>query len=108
MLKKQYERDFEFVLTDKQKQHLINKSNEINSSGAEYIRLLILGNKINKKNNKEILNATLELQNVKDYLKKIDSQIEKDGEINSYVQVVIKESLNNLNSTIDKLNNKIE
>ncbi len=98
----------EIYFNDEELNKLDNDREELGLSRSEYIRLLILGNKINKKNNKEILNATLELQNVKDYLKKIDSQIEKDGEINSYVQVVIKESLNNLNSTIDKLNNKIE
>ena len=98
----------EIYFNDEELDKLDNDREELGLSRSEYIRLLILGNKINKKNNKEILNATLELQNVKDYLKKIDSQIEKDGEINSYVQVVIKESLNNLNSTIDKLNNKIE
>ena len=41
MKKKVFDRDFEFVLNSKQKNHLINKSNDLNSSGAEYIRLLI-------------------------------------------------------------------
>ena len=98
----------EIYFNDEELYKLDNDREELGLSRSEYIRLLILGNKINKKNNKEILNATLELQNVKDYLKKIDSQIENDGEINSYVQVVIKDSLNNLNKTMEKLNNKIE
>lgn len=41
MLKKLYDKDFEFVLNNKQKNHLINKSNSLFLSGAEYIRLLI-------------------------------------------------------------------
>lgn len=41
MRKKYYDKDFEFVLNDKQKKHLINKSNDLLVSGAEYIRLLI-------------------------------------------------------------------
>ena len=98
----------EIYFNDEELNKLDNDREELGLSRSEYIRLLILGNKINKKNNKEILNATIELQNVKDYLKKIDTQIEKDGEINSYVQVVIKESLNNLNKTMEMLNNKIE
>ncbi|MBR4262308.1 MAG: hypothetical protein IKQ35_02980 [Bacilli bacterium] len=98
----------EIYFNDVELNKLDNDREELGLSRSEYIRLLILRNKINKKNNKEILNATLELQNVKDYLKKIDTQIEKDGEINSYVQVVIKESLNNLNKTMEILNNKIE
>lgn len=41
MRKKQFDKDFEFVLNKKQKNHLINKSNTLTVSGAEYIRLLI-------------------------------------------------------------------
>lgn len=41
MKKKQFQEDFEFLLNSIQKKHLIDKSNDINSSGAEYIRLLI-------------------------------------------------------------------
>lgn len=41
MKKKQYDKDFEFVLNTSQKNHLINKSNDLNSSGAEYMRLFI-------------------------------------------------------------------
>lgn len=41
MKKKLYDKDFEFVLNNKQKNHLINKSNALMLSGAEYIRLLI-------------------------------------------------------------------
>ena len=41
MRKKQFDKDFEFVLNKKQKNHLINKSNALIVSGAEYIRLLI-------------------------------------------------------------------
>ena len=41
MKKKQFQEDFEFLLNSTQKKHLIDKSTDINSSGAEYIRLLI-------------------------------------------------------------------
>ena len=41
MKKKQFQEDFELWLNSTQKKHLIDKSNDINSSGAEYIRLLI-------------------------------------------------------------------
>lgn len=41
MRKKHYDKDFEFVLNTKQKSHLINKSNDLSVSGAEYVRLLI-------------------------------------------------------------------
>lgn len=41
MKKKQFQEEFEFLLNSTQKKHLIDKSNDINSSGAEYIRLLI-------------------------------------------------------------------
>lgn len=41
MYKKKYDKDFEFLLSRKQKNHLINKSNDLSISGAEYIRLLI-------------------------------------------------------------------
>ena len=41
MKKKQFQEDFEFLLNSTQKKHLIDKSNDINSSGAEYVRLLI-------------------------------------------------------------------
>lgn len=39
--KKNYEKDFEFLLNDTQKKHLINKSNDLSVSGGEYMRLLI-------------------------------------------------------------------
>ena len=42
MKKKYFNKDFEFVLNDNQKNHLINKSNDLSVSGAEYIRLLIV------------------------------------------------------------------
>lgn len=77
MLKKQYEKDFEFVLTDKQKQHLINKSNEINSSGAEYIRLLIeqdiLSEELIKLQNKS-LDTLDKLKAVKDKLNRFHNK----------------------------------
>lgn len=41
MRKKQFEKDFEFVLSKNQKNYLINKSNNLYISGAEYMRLLI-------------------------------------------------------------------
>lgn len=41
MRKKYFDKDFEFVLNTKQKSHLINKSNDLSVSGAEYVRLLI-------------------------------------------------------------------
>lgn len=41
MRKKNFDKDFEFVLNTKQKSHLINKSNDLSVSGAEYVRLLI-------------------------------------------------------------------
>ncbi len=41
MRKKHFDKDFEFVLNTKQKSHLINKSNDLSVSGAEYVRLLI-------------------------------------------------------------------
>ena len=41
MRKKQFDKDFEFVLNKKQKNDLIDKSNALTVSGAEYIRLLI-------------------------------------------------------------------
>ena len=41
MRKKQFDKDFEFVLNKKQKNNLIDKSNALTVSGAEYIRLLI-------------------------------------------------------------------
>ena len=39
--KKCFDKDFEFVLNKNQKNHLINKSNDLSVSGAEYMRLLI-------------------------------------------------------------------
>ena len=41
MRKKCFDKDFEFVLNKNQKNHLINKSNDLSVSGAEYMRLLI-------------------------------------------------------------------
>lgn len=41
MQKKQFDKEFEFALSTKQKNHVISKSNDLNYSGAEYIRLLI-------------------------------------------------------------------
>ena len=39
--KKCFDKDFEFVLNKNQKNHLMNKSNDLSVSGAEYMRLLI-------------------------------------------------------------------
>ncbi len=98
----------EIYFNDEELNKLDTDREELGLSRSEYLRLLVLGNVINKKSNKEILNTILELQNIKDYLKKIDTQIEKDEEVNPFIQTVLKDSLNNLNNTMEKLNTKIE
>ena len=68
MKKKQYDKDFEFVLNASQKNHLINKSNDLNSSGAEYMRLLIDQDMLNEelvRLNKKITQTISRLREVK-------------------------------------------
>lgn len=79
---------------------------ELGLSRSEYIRILILGNKINKKNNQEILNAILEIQKINLTLEKIDSKI--DDEIDSFLKSIIKTSMDDLEKAVSKLDNKLD
>ena len=79
---------------------------ELGLSRSEYIRILILGNKINKKNNQEILNAILEIQKINLTLEKIDSKI--DDELDSFLKSMIKTSMNDLEKAVSKLDNKLD
>ena len=81
---------------------------ELGLSRSEYIRILILGNKINKKNNQEILNSILEIQKLNSNLEKINSKIEEEGETDSFLKTVIRTSIEDLNKTINKLDNKLD
>ena len=52
MRKKQFDKDFEFVLNKKQKNHLIDKSNALTVSGAEVelsSKLLAVQDKLKRK-----------------------------------------------------------
>ena len=80
---------------------------ELGLSRSEYIRILILGNKINKKNNQEILNSILEIQKINSTLEKIDSKI-VDDEIDSFLKSMIKTSIDDLEKIVNKLDNKLD
>ena len=79
---------------------------ELGLSKSEYIRILILGNRINKKNNQEILNSVLEIQKINSTLEKIDSKI--DGELDSFLKSMIKTSMDDLEKIMNKLYNKLD
>jgi len=77
MKKKVFDRDFEFVLNSKQKNHLINKSNDLNSSGAEYIRLLIDQDMLSEeliRLNKQTIKTISQLKNVKNKLNRFQNK----------------------------------
>ena len=77
MKKKVFDRDFEFVLNSKQKNHLINKSNDLNSSGAEYIRLLIDQDMLSEeliKLNKQTIKTISQLKDVKNKLNRFQNK----------------------------------
>ncbi|MBO5095478.1 MAG: hypothetical protein J6B98_01205 [Bacilli bacterium] len=77
MKKKVFDRDFEFVLNSKQKNHLINKSNDLNSSGAEYIRLLIDQDMLSEeliRLNKQTMKTISQLKDVKNKLNRFQNK----------------------------------
>lgn len=77
MKKKVFDRDFEFVLNSKQKNHLINKSNDLNSSGAEYIRLLIDQDMLSEeliRLNKQTIKIISQLKDVKNKLNRFQNK----------------------------------
>lgn len=77
MKKKVFDRDFEFVLNSKQKNHLINKSNDLNSSGAEYIRLLIDQDMLSEeliRLNKQTIKTISQLKEVKNKLNRFQNK----------------------------------
>lgn len=81
---------------------------ELGLSRSEYIRILILGNKIDKKNNQEILNSILEIQKLNSNLEKINSKIEEEGETDSFLKTMIKTSMEELDKAINKLDNRLD
>lgn len=77
MKKKVFDRDFEFVLNSKQKNHLINKSNDLNSSGAEFIRLLIDQDMLSEeliRLNKQTIKTISQLKDVKNKLNRFQNK----------------------------------
>ena len=77
MKKKVFDRDFEFVLNSKQKNHLINKSNDLNSSGAEFIRLLIDQDMLSEeliRLNKQTMKTISQLKDVKNKLNRFQNK----------------------------------
>jgi len=77
MKKKVFDRDFEFVLNSKQKNHLISKSNDLNSSGAEYIRLLIDQDMLSEeliRLNKQTIKTISQLKDVKNKLNRFQNK----------------------------------
>ena len=77
MKKKVFDRDFEFVLNSKQKNHLINKSNDLNSSGAEFIRLLIDQDMLSEeliRLNKQTIKNISQLKDVKNKLNRFQNK----------------------------------
>lgn len=98
----------EIYFNEEELEKLDRDRQELGLSRSEYIRALINGNKINKKNNKEILNSILEIQKINFNLEKINSKIEEDGEVDSFLESIIKTSINDLNKEIKKLDNKID
>lgn len=97
----------EIYFNDDELDKLDRDRQELGLSRSEYIRILILGNKINKKNNQEILNAIMEIQKINTTLEKIDSKI-IDGEIDSFLKGMIKISMNDLENVVNKLDSKLD
>lgn len=97
----------EIYFNDDELDKLDRDRQELGLSRSEYIRILILGNKINKKNNQEILNAIMEIQKINTTLEKIDSKI-IDGEIDSFLKGMIKTSMNDLENVVNKLDSKLD
>ena len=97
----------EIYFNDDELDKLDKDRQELGLSRSEYIRILILGNKINKKNNQEILNSILEIQKINSTLEKIDSKI-VDDEIDSFLKSMIKTSIDDLEKIVNKLDNKLD
>ena len=77
MKKKVFDRDFEFVLNSKQKNHLINKSNDLKSSCAEYIILLIDQDMLSEeliRLNKQTMKTISQLKDVKNKLNRFQNK----------------------------------
>ena len=77
-------------------------------SRSEYIRILILENKIDKKSNQEILNSILEIQKLISNLEKINSKIEEDGETDYFLKSMIWTSIKDLDKAINRLDNRLD
>ena len=97
----------EIYFNDDELEKLDKDRQELGLSRSEYIRILILGNKINKKNNQELLNSILEIQKIHSTLEKIDSKI-VDDEIDSFLKNMIKTSMDDLEKIVNKLDNKLD
>ena len=96
----------EIYFNDKELDKLDNDREELGLSRSEYIRSLILKNVVNKKSNQELLNSIIELQKVNSNLEKLNSK--KDEYEESFTNVMINESLKDLEKIINKINNKLE
>ena len=81
---------------------------ELGLSRSEYIRILILENKIDKKSNQEILNSILEIQKLISNLEKINSKIEEDGETDYFLKSMIWTSIKDLDKAINRLDNRLD
>lgn len=97
----------EIYFSEEELEKLDTDRDELGLSRSEYIRILILGNKINKKNNQEILNSILEIQKINSTLEKIDSKI-VDDEIDSFLKSMIKTSMDDLEKIVNKLDNQLD
>jgi hypothetical protein len=98
----------EIYFSEEELEKLDTDRAELGLSRSEYLRLLILGNVVNKKSNQEILNSILEIQKVNFNLEKINTKIEEYGEVDSFLTGVVKTSLEDLEKVIEKLNNKLD
>lgn len=98
----------EIYFSEEELDKLDKDRQELGLSRSEYIRILILGNKIDKKNNQEILNSILEIQKLNSNLEKINSKIEEEGETDSFLKTMIKTSMEELDKAINKLDNRLD
>lgn len=98
----------EIYFNDDEMEKLDNDRNIVGLTRSEYLRSLVLDNVIDKNNNQEILNASIEMQKLNYIFEKLYTRLEETGNVDLFLEANLCRHAKELETIIKKLNNKLE
>ena len=98
----------EIYFNDDEMNKLDNDRRSIGLTRSEYLRALVLGNVVDRKNNQELLSSSIEIQKLTYVFEKLYTLLEEKGNVDLFFEANLLKYSKELGKIIEILNRKLE